>query len=143
MPTFTPIPHDAFEAQVKVLAADIIDSGWTPSFIIGIGRGGLAPAVYLSHRLGLPLVSIDHSTRIAQFGEELVAVLAGRTRAGEHLVMREGREARCHRFAACHASRRARCIATASSGRKDPRKLLRASVTSASRPSPRPRATAR
>jgi hypoxanthine phosphoribosyltransferase len=42
--------------------------------------------VFLSHRMGLPLVSIDHSTRIAQFGEELVAA---RTRAGDHLLFVE------------------------------------------------------
>jgi len=45
--------------------------------------------VFLSHRMGLPLVSIDHSTRIAQFGEELVSVLARRTRDGDRLLFVE------------------------------------------------------
>jgi hypoxanthine phosphoribosyltransferase len=39
--------------------------------------------------MGLPLVSIDHSTRIAQFGEELVSVLAERTRQGDRLLFVE------------------------------------------------------
>ncbi len=39
--------------------------------------------------MGLPLVSIDHSTRIAQFGEELVSVLARRTRDGDRLLFVE------------------------------------------------------
>nr|WP_183996732.1 phosphoribosyltransferase family protein [Sphingomonas kyeonggiensis] len=62
---------------------------WTPTLLVGIGRGGLTPAVFLSHRMGLPLVSIDHSTKIAQFGEELVAVLARRTRDGDRLLFVE------------------------------------------------------
>ncbi len=45
--------------------------------------------MFLSHRMGLPLVSIDHSTRIAQFGEELVSVLARRTRDGDRLLFVE------------------------------------------------------
>ncbi|NYT39606.1 phosphoribosyltransferase [Sphingomonas sp. R-74633] len=62
---------------------------WTPTLLVGIGRGGLTPAVFLSHRMGLPLVSIDHSTKIAQFGEELVSVLARRTRDGDRLLFVE------------------------------------------------------
>ena len=40
MPVFTPIPHDEFVDQVRILAAELAKSEWTPSFIIGIGRGG-------------------------------------------------------------------------------------------------------
>jgi len=86
MPIFTPIPHDAFEAQVKMLAAEIADSGWLPSFIIGIGRGGLAPAVYLSHATGLPMLSVDHSSRVEDFSDAPLIKLAARTRDGERLL---------------------------------------------------------
>jgi hypothetical protein len=63
--------------------------GWRPALLVGVGRGGLAPAVYLSHRMDLPLVSIDHSARIASFGAALIAVLAERARAGDHLLFVE------------------------------------------------------
>lgn len=86
---FTPFPHEAMVEGVHAIAAATEADGWRPSLLVGIGRGGLTPAVFLSHRMGLPLVSIDHSTRIAQFGEELVAVLAGRTRAGDRLLFVE------------------------------------------------------
>jgi uncharacterized protein len=86
---FTPFTHDEMVAGVHVLAAAMEDEGWRPSLLVGVGRGGLAPGVYLSHRMDLPLVSIDHSARIAPFGAERVAVLAGRTRAGEHLLFVE------------------------------------------------------
>ncbi|WP_294329400.1 phosphoribosyltransferase family protein [uncultured Sphingomonas sp.] len=84
---FTHFTHDQLVAGVHAIAEAVAD--WAPTLLVGVGRGGLTPAVYLSHRVGLPLVSIDHSTRIAQFGEELVAVLAQRTREGERLLFVE------------------------------------------------------
>lgn len=88
MPKFTHIPHDEFVAQVKALA-DILyaDRGWTPSYLIGIGRGGLAPAVYLSHATGLPMLSVDHSSRVADFADAPLTRLAARTRDGERLLL--------------------------------------------------------
>ncbi|MCX8475897.1 MAG: phosphoribosyltransferase family protein [Sphingomonas sp.] len=86
---FTPYPHDEMVAGIHALAAAMEAEGWRPALLVGVGRGGLAPGVYLSHRMNLPLVSIDHSTRIAPFGAELIAVLAARTRAGEQLLFVE------------------------------------------------------
>lgn len=84
---FTPFTHDSLVAGIHAIAEAAAE--WAPSLLVGVGRGGLAPAVYLSHRMGLSMVSIDHSTRIAQFGEELVAVLAQRTRDGDRLLFLE------------------------------------------------------
>jgi hypoxanthine phosphoribosyltransferase len=84
---FTPFTHDEMVAGVHAIAEGAAD--WGPSLLVGVGRGGLTPAVFLSHRMGLSMVSIDHSTRIAQFGEELVAVLAQRTREGDRLLFVE------------------------------------------------------
>jgi hypoxanthine phosphoribosyltransferase len=84
---FTPVTHEQMVAGVHAIAEAA--EPWNPTLLVGIGRGGLTPAVFLSHRMGLPLVSIDHSTRIAQFGEELVAVLARRTREGDRLLFVE------------------------------------------------------
>ncbi|RYD30319.1 MAG: phosphoribosyltransferase [Sphingomonadales bacterium] len=84
---FTPFTHEQMVAGVNAIAEAAAE--WSPSLLVGIGRGGLTPAVFLSHRMGLPLVSIDYSTKIAQFGEELVAVLAQRTRDGDRLLFIE------------------------------------------------------
>lgn len=84
---FTHFTHDEMVAGIHAIAEAA--EPWTPTLLVGIGRGGLTPAVFLSHRMGLPLVSIDHSTKIAQFGEELVAVLARRTRDGDRLLFVE------------------------------------------------------
>ncbi len=86
MPVFAPIAHDAFVASVHALADAIRASGWTPDFIIGIGRGGLAPAVYLSHATGLTMLSVDYSSQVKEFAEAPLVKLAERTRAGEKLL---------------------------------------------------------
>ena len=84
---FTHFTHDALVAGVHAIAE--ASAEWAPTLLVGVGRGGLTPAVYLSHRMALSMVSIDYSTKIAQFGEELVAVLAQRTRDGDRLLFVE------------------------------------------------------
>jgi hypoxanthine phosphoribosyltransferase len=86
---FSPYSHDDMVQGVEALAAAMETESWRPALLVGIGRGGLAPAVYLSHRMDLPLVSIDHSAGIASFGAALVAVLAERTRTGDQLLFVE------------------------------------------------------
>ena len=86
MPVFTRIPHDDYVAQVLALAEQIGADQWKPSFIIGIGRGGLAPAVYLSHATGLPMLSVDHSSEVPDFADAPLVRLAARARAGERLL---------------------------------------------------------
>lgn len=87
MPVFAPISHDDFIADVMALAAQLAaKADWVPSFIIGIGRGGLAPAVYLSHATGLPMLSVDYSSQVSDFADAPLARLAARTRAGERLL---------------------------------------------------------
>jgi uncharacterized protein len=86
MPVFTIIPHEDFVTQVRALGAALEADDWTPSFIIGIGRGGLAPAVYLSHATGLPMLSVDHSSKVEDFSDAPLVRLAARTRAGERLL---------------------------------------------------------
>lgn len=87
MPIFTPIAHDQFVADVQALAAALADApDWTPDYIIGIGRGGLVPAVYLSHATGLPTLSVDYSSQVEDFARAPLARLAARTVAGERLL---------------------------------------------------------
>lgn len=93
MPVFTPIAHEAFVDDVKALAAALAaDRDWAPTFLIGVGRGGLVPAVYLSHATGLPTLSCDLSSQVAAFADEVLVRLAARTRptdrgTGERLLL--------------------------------------------------------
>ena len=84
MPVFTAIPHHAFVDDVKALAASVAaDKAWAPTFLIGIGRGGLVPAVFLSHATGLPTLSCDLSSQVKDFADEVLVRLAARTRPDE------------------------------------------------------------
>lgn len=88
MPIYTPVPHDEFVADIHLLAAEIAaDRHWAPSYIIGIGRGGLVPAVFLSHATGLPTLSVDYSSQVEDFATAPLGRLAQRTRAGERLLL--------------------------------------------------------
>jgi xanthine phosphoribosyltransferase len=80
------IPNEDFLADVRVVAAKIGSDDWMPDFVIGIGRGGLVPAVYLSHLLKLPMLSIDHSARVPGFADELLGKVAKKSAAGTRLL---------------------------------------------------------
>ncbi|MEG3163241.1 phosphoribosyltransferase domain-containing protein [Sphingomonas sp. PB2P19] len=87
MPTFTPIPQSDFVAAIHLIAAQLVeDTDWNPDFIIGVGRGGLVPAVFLSHATGLPTLSVDYSSQVKDFADEPLVKLAKRTIAGERLL---------------------------------------------------------
>ena len=87
MPIFTPIPQHEFVAAVHILAAKLVeDTAWKPDYIIGIGRGGLVAAVYLSHATGVPMLSCDLSSRVPEFADDVLVRLAARTRSGERLL---------------------------------------------------------
>ncbi len=88
-PVLTPFTHDEFVSAVRSLASQLQAGPWCPELLVGVGRGGLAPAVYLSHATGLPMVSIDFSTSIPEFNAGLMATLARRTRDGERLLFVE------------------------------------------------------
>lgn len=82
----SPVDYDDFLAGIEELAVKIEAGGWLPDFIVGIGRGGLAPGCFLSHRMGIPLLSVDHSSKVYDFAEKLLVHLAGCTGAGERYL---------------------------------------------------------
>ena len=53
--------HDFLE-DVEKIADDVIVGGREIDYIVGIARGGLMPAVLLSHRLDVPMRSVSWST---------------------------------------------------------------------------------
>lgn len=87
VPAFATITHEEFLADIALLASRIREDGWTPDFLIGIGRGGLVPGVYLSHALDVRMLSIDYSSKIYGFGEQLLAEVALRSAAGDRILL--------------------------------------------------------
>ncbi|UAK26372.1 phosphoribosyltransferase [Sphingomonas nostoxanthinifaciens] len=86
-PQLAPIPYEEFVAGVHALADALAAETWRPDYIVGIGRGGLVPGAYLSHRTGIPLLSVDYSSGVPGFAAELMAKLAAETRAGRRILL--------------------------------------------------------
>ncbi len=86
-PALLYIDQAQFIADVRALATLIKNDAWQPDFIVGIGRGGLVPAVYLSHATGIALLSVDHSSKVPTFGDELLEKLADKTKLGTRLLI--------------------------------------------------------
>ncbi len=81
------VVHERFVEGVKSLAEQLDSDGWRPDFIAGIGRGGLVPAVFLSHATGVTLLSVDHSSKVKTFGDVLLRRLAKKTAAGKRILI--------------------------------------------------------
>ena len=57
------ITWDEVNSYVASIAREITISGWRPDIIVGLTRGGLAPAVMLSHYFGIPMQTLKVSLR--------------------------------------------------------------------------------
>ena len=86
-PVLVPVAYDQFLDDVRTLGRAIGASGWQPDHLAGIGRGGLAPGVYLSHLTGISLLSVDHSSGVPGFADELLAKLAIETATGKRILL--------------------------------------------------------
>ena len=87
-PVLVPISHDQFVEDVRAIAAKLANDQWQPDFLIGVGRGGLVPGAYLSHASGMTLLSVDYSSQVFAFADELLRQLA--TRPGQHRNCQRG-----------------------------------------------------
>jgi hypoxanthine phosphoribosyltransferase len=54
---------DKFIADVDNIVDCITRDEWKPELIVGVQRGGLIPAVMLSHKLGIKMKTLSWSTR--------------------------------------------------------------------------------
>jgi xanthine phosphoribosyltransferase len=57
------IDNNEFKGLVTTICREISLDGWTPDYIVGLTRGGLLPAVMISHYLNIPMKSLDISLR--------------------------------------------------------------------------------
>ena len=85
-PKLSYVAYDDFVADVQAIARQLERDSWVPRFIVGIGRGGLVPGAYLSHRTGIALLSVDYSSQVADFSDELLAKLAQMSVAGDRIL---------------------------------------------------------
>jgi hypoxanthine phosphoribosyltransferase len=52
-----------FDESIEILTNYIKSSSWIPDYIVGVKRGGLIPAVSLSHRFNKPLIMMSCQLR--------------------------------------------------------------------------------
>ncbi len=53
------ISQHELEALVGKIGREILIGSWRPDYIVGLNRGGLVPAVLLSHYLNVPMHTLD------------------------------------------------------------------------------------
>jgi xanthine phosphoribosyltransferase len=86
-PTLHYIDFEQFLADVEEVARQIETEEWRPDFLVGVGRGGLVPAAFLSHRLDIALLSVDHSSGEHGFAGELLDKLAAKICGGNSILI--------------------------------------------------------
>lgn len=52
-----------FKGLISKLCRDITNSNWKPDYVVGLTRGGLQPAVMISHYFGIPCETLKVSLR--------------------------------------------------------------------------------
>ena len=60
--------HDV-QSLIARIGRTILVSDWRPDYIVGIVRGGIVPALYLSHYLNVPMHTLNVSLRDGESGE--------------------------------------------------------------------------
>ncbi len=81
------LPYERFLADLEAVAVQLERDAWQPDFLVGIGRGGLVPAAFLSHRLGIAMLSVDVSSGEPGFAGELLDKLAAKVIAGKRILI--------------------------------------------------------
>lgn len=69
------VSWEEIENHSRTLADKIIKNNLKYDVILGIGRGGLVPAVILSHQVGIPLVPVNWQTRDGKYDVENYSIL--------------------------------------------------------------------
>jgi len=57
------IDNTKFKGLVASICRELVADNWRPDYIVGLTRGGLLPAVMISHYLNIPMQSLDVSLR--------------------------------------------------------------------------------
>lgn len=64
------ISNEDIQHLVNKLCRDISLSNWRPDYVVGLTRGGLIPAVMISHYFNVPMHSLNVSLRDSDIGPE-------------------------------------------------------------------------
>lgn len=80
--------YSDFRDGIEAIAKQVEASGFEPDCIVGIVRGGSVPAVYLSHRLKIPVQMVHWNTRDdTEWGNETNAWLPEEIHGGMKVLI--------------------------------------------------------
>ncbi len=79
--------NEDLEKGVQVLARLMTIDNWRPDLVVGVLRGGVIPAVYLSHWFDCPMMSIEWSTRDSAVGKDIDYRLVERLVSGQKVLL--------------------------------------------------------
>jgi hypoxanthine phosphoribosyltransferase len=65
------IKQHELNGLVAKLCRDIVLSGWRPDYIVGLTRGGLVPAVMISHYLNVPMYRTKREPERQRYGSRI------------------------------------------------------------------------
>ncbi len=57
------LSHEKFDRLVAKICREITNSNWRPDYVVGLTRGGLLPAVMISHYFNVPCETLKVSLR--------------------------------------------------------------------------------
>lgn len=63
MPNKVSYNYDQLIDGVNSIGRQVYQSSWRPDYVAGVLRGGMVPAVHLSHWLNVPLITVEWSLR--------------------------------------------------------------------------------
>ena len=59
------VPYETFLSDLEAIAQQLDADTWKPDFLVGVGRGGLVPAAYLSHRTAITMLSVERMALVS------------------------------------------------------------------------------
>lgn len=83
----TIISNTEFKGLVTELCRQIANSGWRPDYVVGITRGGLTPAVMISHFFDIQMNSLDVSLRDSDMAPESNLWMAEDALNGKNILL--------------------------------------------------------
>ena len=79
--------YNLFRVGIANIEKKVVDSNTKYEYIVGIARGGLIPATFLSYRLDIPMLALHWSTRDNPDEELLDEVLLAKLRTCKKILL--------------------------------------------------------
>lgn len=80
------VTNREYMGLIGKLCREIANSGWRPDYIVGITRGGLTPAVMISHYFNIPMHALDPAESNLWMAEDAFGYIDKKDRSDESIA---------------------------------------------------------